>query len=60
MFHATPLAQYRVVQAIERDLADAGQVPLSWYDVLLELNSAPERMLRMQDLAERVSCHGAG
>lgn len=48
------LSQHRVVQAIERDLAAARMIPLSWYDVLLELNAAPDRCLRMQDLAERV------
>jgi DNA-binding MarR family transcriptional regulator len=48
------LAHDRVVRAIERDLAEAGQVSLSWYDVLLELNAAPRRCLRMQDLSERV------
>jgi DNA-binding MarR family transcriptional regulator len=53
-WRAVLLAQDRVVRAIERDLADAGQIPLSWYDVLLELNAAPERCLRMQDLGERV------
>lgn len=47
------LAQHRVVAAIERDLADAGLVPLSWYDVLLELNAAPDAGLRMQDLGSR-------
>lgn len=47
------LAQSRVVRAIERDLDDAGAIPLGWYDVLLELNAAPERQLRMQDLAIR-------
>lgn len=29
-------------------------LPLSWYDVLLELAAAPERRLRMSDLGERV------
>jgi DNA-binding MarR family transcriptional regulator len=48
------LAQDRVIRAIERDLADAGQISLSWYDVLLELNAAPGRCLRMQDLSHRV------
>lgn len=48
------LAQHRVVAAIERDLADAGRIPLSWYDVLLELNAAPDACLRMQDLGARV------
>lgn len=47
-------AQHRVVRAIEADLADAGEIPLSWYDVLLELNAAPDRQLRMQDLGARV------
>ena len=47
-------AQDRVVRAIERDLADAGKVPLTSYDVLLELNAAEGRSLRMQDLGERV------
>jgi DNA-binding MarR family transcriptional regulator len=45
--------QDAVVRAIEDDLARAGAVDLSWYDVLLELNGAPRRRLRMQDLAAR-------
>lgn len=48
------LTQNRVVRAIDEDLAAAGLVPLSWYDVLLELNAAPNRCLRMQDLGEQV------
>jgi DNA-binding MarR family transcriptional regulator len=48
------LAQNRVVRAIDEDLAAAGLIPLSWYDVLLELNGAPGRRLRMQELGERV------
>jgi DNA-binding MarR family transcriptional regulator len=52
-WRAVLLAQDRVVRAIERDLADAGQVPLSWYDVLLELNAARGRCLRMQELSDR-------
>ncbi len=50
-WRAVLLAQSRAVRAIERDLAAAGQIPLMWYDVLLELNAAPERRLRMQQLA---------
>ena len=48
------LTRERVVRAIERDLRDAGQIPLTWYDVLLELNAAPDHALRMQDLGARV------
>jgi DNA-binding MarR family transcriptional regulator len=47
-------AQNRTLRAIEQDLADRGLIPLSWYDVLLELDAAPDRRLRMQDLASRV------
>ena len=47
------LAQSRVVRAIERDLDAAGAISLGWYDVLLELNAAAGRQLRMQQLAAR-------
>lgn len=49
-WRAVLLAQNRAVRAIERELDTAGQVSLTWYDVLLELNAAPGRQLRMQDL----------
>src|SRR6266568_5091346 len=39
--------------AVEADLRTAGQVSLSWYDVLLELNAAPGRRLRMSELGQR-------
>ena len=48
------VAHSRLVPAVEADLRAAGQVPLSWYDVLLELNAAPERRLRMSELGLRV------
>ena len=53
-WRAVLLAQSRAVRAIERDMEAAGAIPLGWYDVLLELNAAPDRQLRMQDLAARV------
>jgi DNA-binding MarR family transcriptional regulator len=52
-WRAVLLAQSRALRAIERDLAAAGAIPLGWYDVLLELNAAPGRQLRMQQLANR-------
>jgi DNA-binding MarR family transcriptional regulator len=52
-WRAVLLAQSRAVRAIERDLADHGLIPLAWYDVLLELNAAPDRRLRMQELGLR-------
>lgn len=47
------LAQSRALQAIEADLAAADEIPLSWYDVLLELDAAEGGQLRMQDLGLR-------
>jgi DNA-binding MarR family transcriptional regulator len=41
-----------VVPRLERELAAVG-MPLSWYDVLLEVNSAPGRRLRMTELGAR-------
>jgi DNA-binding MarR family transcriptional regulator len=41
-----------VVPRLERELAGVG-MPLSWYDVMLELNAAPDRRLRMTELGAR-------
>jgi DNA-binding MarR family transcriptional regulator len=48
------VAHSKLVPAVEADLRAAGQIALSWYDVLLELNAAPERRLRMSELGQRV------
>src|SRR5215469_9178856 len=47
------VAYSRLVPAVEADLRSAGQIPLSWYDVLLELRAAPDHRLRMSELGER-------
>jgi DNA-binding MarR family transcriptional regulator len=52
-WRALLLAHSRALRAIERDMEAAGAIPLGWYDVLLELNAAPDRRLRMQELAAR-------
>lgn len=44
----------RLVPAIDSELQEATQLPLGWYDVLLELDAAPERRLRMLDLGQAV------
>ena len=44
-----------LVPALDRELQAAHQLPLAWYDVLLELNSGPDRRLRMSELGERVT-----
>src|SRR2546427_6602315 len=53
-------AQAAVVSRAERALADAGLPPLSWYDVLWELFRAPDRKLRMHELAELVTISRSG
>jgi DNA-binding MarR family transcriptional regulator len=48
------LAHAAAVRAIEAELAEKGLIPLAWYDVLLELNAAEGRRLRMSELSDRV------
>ena len=43
-----------LVKILEGEIQQKTGLPLSWYDVLLELNAADGRRLRMQQLAERV------
>jgi DNA-binding MarR family transcriptional regulator len=53
-WRALLLAQNVVLRAIDYELDLDGLVPLHWYDVLRELNNAPDHQLRVQDLAGRV------
>ncbi|MCC5950255.1 MAG: MarR family transcriptional regulator [Nitriliruptoraceae bacterium] len=53
-------AHARVTDRLERELKDAQDLPLAWYDVLLQLNEAPDRQLRMQELAEVVLLSKSG
>ena len=41
-----------LVPLLDRELQAACGLPLTWYDVLLELNSAPGRRLSMGELGE--------
>lgn len=52
-WRALLLAHAAAVRAIERDMERSG-MRLTWYDVLLELNAAEGRRLRMQELSDRV------
>jgi DNA-binding MarR family transcriptional regulator len=52
-WRALLLAHHACVRAIESDLDAERLLPLTWYDVLLELRSVPEG-LRMQELGQRV------
>ena len=49
-----------VLRQLERDLVAAAGMPLTWYDVLLQLAEAPERRLRMADLADKVLLSRSG
>src|ERR1700730_2586105 len=49
-----------VINLIEQDLAGAQQLPLSSYDVLLALVIAPNRRLRMHELAQAVVLSRSG
>jgi DNA-binding MarR family transcriptional regulator len=40
----------RLVPRIDRELQETHGLPLTWYDVLLELNAAPQRRLTMGQL----------
>ncbi|MBG6058228.1 DNA-binding MarR family transcriptional regulator [Cryobacterium sp. MP_M5] len=43
-----------LVPALDKEVQRQTGLPLSWYDVLLELAAEPAGRLRMTDLAERV------
>src|SRR3712207_5259041 len=43
-----------LVPVLDRTLQRTVGLPLAWYDVLLELNGAPDRRLRMGELAAAV------
>src|SRR2546422_6628115 len=53
-------AHATVVDRIDHDLAAAERLPLSSYDVLIELYEAPEHRLRMHELAQRVVLSRSG
>ena len=49
-----------IVDLIDRTLVAEGQLPLHWYDVLIELAEAPEQRLRMHELARSVVLSRSG
>lgn len=48
------------MRALETELAEARELPLASYDVLVQLSEAPKRRLRMTELAERVLLSRSG
>jgi DNA-binding MarR family transcriptional regulator len=53
-------AHARVLSRLSRELQDEESLPLTWYDVLVQLSEAEDRSLRMQDLADRVLLSQSG
>src|SRR3712207_2451026 len=53
-------AHAALIDAIERDLRKAGHISLTWYDVLIELAEAPEKRLRLHELARAVVLSRSG
>ena len=53
-------AHATIIDQIEHELAQAKQLPLSSYDVLLALVAAPNRRLRMHELAQAVVLSRSG
>ena len=53
-------AHAAVIDLIEHELAEARQLPLSSYDVLLALVEAPEHRLRMHEIARAVVLSRSG
>ncbi len=49
-----------LIDRIDHELLAADQIPLHWYDVLIELAEAPERRLRMHELASAVVLSRSG
>ena len=59
-WRALLVAHAAAVGAIERELASADLVPLTWYDVLVALWEAPEHRLRLHELASAVVLSRSG
>ncbi|MGE3076564.1 MAG: MarR family winged helix-turn-helix transcriptional regulator [Dehalococcoidia bacterium] len=53
-------AHARVTELLEAELQHERDLPLSWYDVLLQLSEAEGRKLRMTDLAGAVLLSKSG
>jgi DNA-binding MarR family transcriptional regulator len=54
------LAHARLIRTLEAELGVAGAIPLATYDVMVQLTEAPERRLRMTELADRVLLSRSG
>jgi DNA-binding MarR family transcriptional regulator len=53
-------AHARVIDVLTAELESERDLPLTWYDVLVQLSEAPDNKLRMQDLARAVLLSKSG
>lgn len=53
-------AHARLTERLEQELQAAVGMPLTWYDVLVQLTEAPDQRLRMHELARKVLLSRAG
>jgi DNA-binding MarR family transcriptional regulator len=53
-------ANARLVEKIDKKMQKSDNLPLHWYDVLVELVEAPEQRLRFNELAARVVLSKSG
>ena len=53
-------AHSRVLTQLNRELIDEEDLPVTWYDVLVQLSEADGRRLRMHELADRVLLSQSG
>ena len=53
-------AHRRVIDVLESELRSNEDLPLAWYDVLVQLSESPSRALRMQELADAVLLSKSG
>lgn len=53
-------AHRRVTDVLEAELREQEDLPLAWYDVLVQLSESPTQSLRMQELADAVLLSKSG
>ena len=53
-------AHARVSEVLARELRESEGLPLSWYDVMVQLSEADDHELRMQELADAVLLSKSG
>ena len=53
-------AHRRVIEELATELREVEDLPLSWYDVLVQLSEAPDQSLRMLELADAVMLSKSG